>query len=295
MKIVAVNVITAPYVFLFLSSYVDPGYITRDKLDVHGALYPYDHTLYQLGQMCRTCDQLKPPRSKHCSICGYCVSKLDHHCIFINGCVGYGNAHWFILLLLSTGILTTMGSYLGAIYLRDFTQESFDYFTLKGTGLSWTTYLAFWSWILQMEPLVGGVTLLCTLTSPLIYGLYFYNIYLIYRGVTTNETGKWGDFQLDCEDGYTFSRPLGKERLKDMRKEPDVPEWPKQSMHIYIRTSDEAPPPDADLPGDGTWDHVWSMKGVDNLYDLGFLINIGDMFLPRSFMIRYMKNGSKRS
>lgn len=139
------------------------------------------------------------------------------------------------------------------------------------------------------------MSLLCALTTPLIYGLYLYNVYLIYRGLTTNETGKWGDFQLDCDDGYVFRRELGEGRSKDLRVEPEVPDWPKESKHIYVRTTDEAPPADADIPGEGEWRPVWSLKEVDNLYDLGFLINLGDMFLSRSTMKSFLKRSLKNT
>lgn len=113
MQCMVAVIVICPYVFLFLAAYVDPGYVSRARLDFYGSLYPYDHTLYLPNQICVTCRLPKPPRSKHCSLCGYCVARLDHHCVFINGCVGYGNQHWFLLLLLSTAILTSAGAWLG--------------------------------------------------------------------------------------------------------------------------------------------------------------------------------------
>ena len=29
---------------------------------------------------CRKCKAFKPPRAHHCSICGRCIVKMDHHC-----------------------------------------------------------------------------------------------------------------------------------------------------------------------------------------------------------------------
>ena len=40
---------------------------------------------------CRKCGGLKPPRTHHCSVCKKCVLKMDHHCPWVNGCVGHNN------------------------------------------------------------------------------------------------------------------------------------------------------------------------------------------------------------
>lgn len=40
-------------------------------------------------KICKKCHEIKPPRAHHCSICDTCVLKMDHHCPWINNCVGY--------------------------------------------------------------------------------------------------------------------------------------------------------------------------------------------------------------
>lgn len=48
---------------------------------------------------CEKCNLIKPDRCHHCSICGICVLKMDHHCPWINNCVSFSNYKFFVLFL----------------------------------------------------------------------------------------------------------------------------------------------------------------------------------------------------
>ena len=51
------------------------------------------------SRFCKKCNKPKPPRAHHCHMCGHCVLKMDHHCPWINACVGHRNQRYFLLFL----------------------------------------------------------------------------------------------------------------------------------------------------------------------------------------------------
>ncbi|KAG8448111.1 hypothetical protein GDO86_015271 [Hymenochirus boettgeri] len=82
-------------------------------------------------RFCDTCQVVKPDRCHHCSVCGMCVLKMDHHCPWVNNCIGYSN-YKFFLLFLAYAMLYCM--YIGCTV--------FKYFLLYWTvSISKTFYL----------------------------------------------------------------------------------------------------------------------------------------------------------
>lgn len=53
---------------------------------------------------CKKCRCVKPDRSHHCSTCGKCVLKMDHHCPWLATCAGLHNYKPFLLFLIYTSL-----------------------------------------------------------------------------------------------------------------------------------------------------------------------------------------------
>ncbi|XP_071090056.1 palmitoyltransferase ZDHHC16-like isoform X1 [Haliotis cracherodii] len=58
--------------------------------------HPPDN-LPEVVSICKKCISPKPPRTHHCSVCRQCVMKMDHHCPWLNNCVGFYNHRYFFM------------------------------------------------------------------------------------------------------------------------------------------------------------------------------------------------------
>ncbi|KAH8870515.1 putative palmitoyltransferase ZDHHC8 [Schistosoma japonicum] len=156
------------------TTFMDPGYFpfaTEGEAEYEETKSAPVHREYNINgvlakvKWCSTCFFYRPPRCSHCSICNRCVDTFDHHCPWVNNCIGRRNARYFFMFLVSL------------------TLHMIAVFSVTLASL-----------LLNEKPIVFYTNIIRIITLSLVgvsfipvFGLTSFHVYLISRGMTTNE------------------------------------------------------------------------------------------------------------
>ncbi|XP_005368071.1 probable palmitoyltransferase ZDHHC4 isoform X1 [Microtus ochrogaster] len=103
--------------FFTLTSSANPGTINKTNESLLLEVYEFDHVMFPENSRCSTCDLRKPARSKHCRVCDRCVHRFDHHCVWVNNCIGAWNTRYFLIYLLTLTASAATIAILSAAFL----------------------------------------------------------------------------------------------------------------------------------------------------------------------------------
>lgn len=172
---------------------VSPGVLTSDTLKKHDH-YEYDGFLYTSARTCRTCHVRKLARSKHCAVCDVCVSRFDHHCPWLNQCVGENNYRHFLIFLFGNAVFLTYASYVlaGCLVAASIQERLWHMrFTNKSTGVvSGPTVPIVLQYMMSTHGMLMMLLLLAVIMAVVLFGFWGYHIHLASKNTTTNESEK---------------------------------------------------------------------------------------------------------
>ncbi|KAL8231866.1 hypothetical protein R6Q57_001644 [Mikania cordata] len=222
-------------ILFLLTSFSDPGTINAENVFQYLSVYPYDNILYSEKE-CSTCKILKPARSKHCSICDRCVARFDHHCGWMNNCIGEKNTLYFVLFLLWHFFLCVYGTIAIGLVLAGRLKELevvyilTAYYGIENSFRSLAPHVV--QWLINSYNTQILVMVFLAIVSLLLSGFFGYHFSLCISNTTTNETFKWEDYlgwQRKVKEAKASAEAL-KASLDDLSQETTKPQqsrWKK--------------------------------------------------------------------
>lgn len=137
---------------------------------------------------CHLCNiTISSKRTKHCSVCNKCVKKFDHHCMWLNSCIGGRNYKFFIICVISAiiGAVILVALSIGEVLVTIEHKFNSANLTMENITLP----------IVSIQPIQNTSTLiiisvvgvLSAIAAALLIHLCIFHGYIAYLGLTTYE------------------------------------------------------------------------------------------------------------
>ncbi|KAI4301857.1 hypothetical protein L6164_035095 [Bauhinia variegata] len=267
-------------ILLFLlTSFSDPGTVKAENVSQYLSAYPYDNIIYTEKE-CSTCKIPKPARSKHCSICDCCVARFDHHCGWMNNCIGERNTRYFIAFLFWHFLLCLYGTVAIGLVLAGRLKELrvvyilTVYYGIENSFLSLVPHVV--QWLLGSYNTQILLIVFLAIIGMLLAGFLGYHAKLCLCNTTTNETYKWQDYmnwQRKLNEAKVSAAAL-KASINGIggERKPSLSKW-----RAFFRRS--------------PLEDVQVVK--NNVYDKGFIQNVVEVIFPFSTRPSFTRSKSK--
>ncbi|CAF0770364.1 unnamed protein product [Rotaria sordida] len=156
---------------------IEGNNLTKEKICIAFARDPR----WTLDHFCVTCLIRRPLRSKHCPVDRTCVVKFDHHCTWLNACIGGRNYFYFIRILTfgTISLLLWMYQAISLIY-SDSENHTIKYLFTEVYDpwfiyiLILTSFNTIWVTLMTTFHLINSICLGITLNERLIGFRYSY-------------------------------------------------------------------------------------------------------------------------
>ncbi|XP_044017780.1 putative uncharacterized protein DDB_G0292292 [Aphidius gifuensis] len=176
-----------------LSLLIDPSSSKIRKQPSNIVVPEFDKTKHQHvieNGRCHLCNITisSEKKTKHCSVCNKCIDNFDHHCMWLNNCIGKRNYKFFIICIVSAIVSALISFLLSFIEIA----TSINYYINNQTN---NTIIMDNNTTLPITPIQDNssliiITIVCLLSAiaaALLIHLCVFHGYITYLGITTYE------------------------------------------------------------------------------------------------------------